>query len=87
MWTECPNPSKEKLAVDNVSLMMGVGSVLALLGPNGADKTTLTDMMCGDMEPDSDAIFVKGSRVQKDAQVTRRNVGGKSFPARRSSFR
>lgn len=63
--------------MDNVSLKMGTGSILALLGPNGAGKTTLTDMMCGDLEPDTGAIFVKGSRVQKDAQVTRRNIGGK----------
>lgn len=72
---------KEKLAVDDVSLKMGAGTILALLGPNGAGKTTLTDMMRGDQVPDAGAIYVKGARVQKDAQATRRNIGGKMlFP-------
>lgn len=38
-------------AVDDVSLTITQGELVALLGPNGADKTTLLDMVLGFTPP------------------------------------
>lgn len=48
-------------AVDNLSLRIDPGEVVAFLGPNGAGKTTAIDMMLGLTTPDSGSIQVCGT--------------------------
>lgn len=50
----------EKLAVDNLSLSVPVGSLYGLVGPNGAGKTTTIDMLLGLTAPDSGEVRVFG---------------------------
>lgn len=41
----------KKLALDNVTLTIGRGKVIGLLGPNGSGKTTMIKLMNGLIRP------------------------------------
>src|SRR5215203_2200450 len=47
-------------AVDGVSLAIGAGEILGVLGENGAGKSTLLNMLAGMIRPDSGAIEIGG---------------------------
>ncbi len=47
-------------AVDDLSLQIAPGEIVAFLGPNGAGKTTTIDMLLGLARPDSGAVRVYG---------------------------
>lgn len=63
------------VAVDDVSLELGSGEVLGLLGSNGAGKTTLIRMLCGLQRFQSGAITVAGLDVARDARALRARIG------------
>ena len=50
-------------AVDDVSLDVPRGQILAVLGPSGCGKTTLLRMIAGFESPDEGEILINGSRV------------------------
>lgn len=47
-------------AVDDLTLAIAPGEIVAFLGPNGAGKTTTIDMMLGLARPDSGSVQVYG---------------------------
>ena len=51
------------LALDNVSFNLRKGEIHALLGENGAGKTTFVKILYGIYVPDSGEIYVEGKRV------------------------
>jgi iron(III) transport system ATP-binding protein len=51
------------LALDDVSLELPTGTVLALLGPSGCGKTTALRLIAGFEQPDAGSIEVDGRRV------------------------
>jgi ribose transport system ATP-binding protein len=52
------------IALDNVSLEVGKGEVLALCGENGAGKSTLMKILGGVYQPDAGDILVDGEPVK-----------------------
>jgi len=58
-------------AVDNVDFTVGESEVLALIGSNGAGKTSLVNLISGLIQPDSGQIFFQG------ADVTHQSVHGR----------
>jgi branched-chain amino acid transport system ATP-binding protein len=50
-------------AVDAVDFRVGEGEVLALIGSNGAGKTSLVNLISGLFQPDSGKILLRGADV------------------------
>ena len=65
----------EVLAVDGVSLRVAAGETYALVGANGAGKSTMFRMILGLTEPDEGAIAVCGMDIRKRATEAKRHVG------------
>lgn len=52
-------PGKTKPAVDSISLQIKSGEVVAFVGPSGAGKTTIIDVLLGVLEPDSGTASIQ----------------------------
>lgn len=63
------------VAVDNVSYNVPAGVVFALLGDNGAGKTTSIKTMLGMVRPDSGSVNILGQHPVKDATALRQRIG------------
>lgn len=65
-------------AVNDISLTLRTGEILALIGPSGCGKTTTLRLIAGLERPDSGSIHIKGRLVADDGHFTppeKRGVG------------
>jgi ABC-type multidrug transport system fused ATPase/permease subunit len=53
-------PNAPRNAISNINLKISPGSSLAVIGPSGAGKTTLIDVLLGVLHPDSGFIRISG---------------------------
>ena len=53
-------PNKIVPAIANVSLTIPAGTSVAFVGPSGAGKTTIIDVLLGVLNPDSGSVLVSG---------------------------
>jgi len=66
------------VALDEVSLQLESGTILALLGPSGCGKTTALRLIAGFEQPDAGTVEVNGRRVASPAAMIppeRRHIG------------
>ncbi|MDQ7827963.1 MAG: ABC transporter ATP-binding protein [Armatimonadota bacterium] len=63
------------VAVDGVDLQVPRGEIFALVGPDGAGKTTLMRLLCGLLRPDGGTAAVAGIDVLADPEAARRRLG------------
>ena len=56
----------DRVAVEQVSLEVSAGRLLALLGPNGSGKTTTLRMLAGLIAPTSGQVLLDGTPVTRD---------------------
>jgi simple sugar transport system ATP-binding protein len=58
------------LACDRISLDVGAGQVLALVGENGARKSTLMNILMGLYQPDEGRILINGKETRFRSPTT-----------------
>jgi ABC-2 type transport system ATP-binding protein len=62
-------------AVDGLSLSIEKGEIYALVGPDGAGKTTTLRLLCGALQPDSGQIHLAGIDLQRQTEQARALLG------------
>ncbi len=65
----------DQLAVDHVSLTVPYGTILGLIGPSGAGKTTTIRLLTGAIEPTSGSVVVLGEAPRSFRRRTRERIG------------
>src|SRR6476659_6851311 len=65
----------DKVAVENLNLRIGGGDLYALLGHNGAGKTTAIKMLVGLIRPDRGSVSVCGHDVVTDTRAAAALIG------------
>jgi len=63
------------VAVDDVSLEVRRREMFALVGPDGAGKTTVMRMLCGITPPTSGSVHVLGFDVTKQPEEVKKRIG------------
>ena len=67
--------ASEVIALDRLNLSVKKGSLTALIGPDGAGKTTFMRLVCGLMQQDSGSLSVCGFDVKKFPQAVQNRIG------------
>jgi ABC-type multidrug transport system ATPase subunit len=62
-------------AAENISFDISSNQTLALLGGNGAGKTTVINMIRGELKPDFGDIFLDGTSVLRNPHKARLQMG------------
>jgi ABC-2 type transport system ATP-binding protein len=70
-----------KTALNDVSLRVERGSIVAVLGPNGSGKSSLVRVLSTLLEPDSGTARVFGLDVMREAGTVRRHLNRVSVEA------
>lgn len=65
---------KDKVAIQNLNLVIERGEIFVLLGHNGAGKTTLINCCLGFMKPTSGQLYINNIDVEKNIGEARKMV-------------
>ena len=63
------------VALDNADFDLHAGEILAVIGDNGAGKSTMIKAICGAAVPDSGVVTLDGERVQFKSPMQAREAG------------
>ena len=61
-------------ALKQINLNIQKGEIFAMLGPSGAGKTTLINIICGIVKPTSGTVKVENYDIIKDYRETRSRI-------------
>jgi branched-chain amino acid transport system ATP-binding protein len=66
-----------QIATNNVSMEIGAGEIVGVIGTNGAGKTTFVNMITGYLRPSSGHIWLGGEEITglRPRDIARRGVG------------
>ena len=64
--------------VNGVSLKVGAGEIVGLLGPNGSGKTTTFNMVVGVVRPDDGDVVFQGDKITR-APMEKRALRGMGY--------
>ncbi|KPP89130.1 MAG: lipopolysaccharide export system ATPase component LptB [Rhodobacteraceae bacterium HLUCCA08] len=78
---------RKRLVIRDVSLTLGRGEVVALLGPNGSGKTTCFYMIAGLVTPEAGHVIIDGRDVTPLPMYRRARMGIGYLPQEMSIFR
>jgi len=76
----------QSIVLDDVSLNIGEGEVVCLLGANGAGKTTTTRVICGVVKPVGGQVTFAGADIAAVPAYSRVNLGICLSPEGRQVF-
>lgn len=62
-------------AVDGLDLVVRKGEMFALVGPDGAGKTTTIRMLCGILRPSSGRVSILGCDLAREAAAVKSDIG------------
>ena len=62
-------------ALDNCDFELFPGEILAVIGDNGAGKSSLIKAISGAVTPDSGEVFLEGKKIELHSPIDGRNVG------------
>ncbi len=68
-------PEAEEEALTDVNLTIEHGSAVAFVGPSGAGKTTVINVLLGLLEPTSGSVRVDGVDIRKDLRGWQSQIG------------
>jgi ABC-type multidrug transport system fused ATPase/permease subunit len=57
-------PGSKQMAIEHASLEISEGEIIAIVGPSGAGKTTLVDILLGVISPDSGSVRISDLEPQ-----------------------
>jgi ABC-2 type transport system ATP-binding protein len=66
---------KDVVAVDDISLVVEPGTILGVIGPSGAGKTTAIRLLTGGLAPDRGQVRVLGEDPRRFRRRTRERIG------------
>src|ERR1035437_244265 len=66
---------KQRVVVNNVSIVVNQGEIVGLLGPNGAGKTTTFYMTVGLIKPNEGHIYLDDKDITKEPMYRRAQMG------------
>ncbi len=65
----------DDLAVDDISLIVPAGTILGVIGPSGAGKTTTVRLLTGALSPTTGSVRVLGEDPRRFHRRTRERIG------------
>jgi ABC-2 type transport system ATP-binding protein len=66
---------EDQLALDGISLTVPNGTILGMIGPSGAGKTTTIRLLTGTLAPTAGSVVVLGENPRRFANATRDRIG------------
>ena len=66
---------KEKVAIQNTSLLLEPGHIFGLLGPNGAGKTTTIKIIICEDKQTSGLVMINGHKIKASDSETFKLIG------------
>ena len=68
-------PSGEDFVLKNINVEIPKNKSIALIGPSGAGKTTLADLILGALEPTEGGIYIDSTNAFEHLSAWQKNVG------------
>jgi putative ABC transport system ATP-binding protein len=69
----------ETQALRGVTMQVGAGEIVAVVGPSGSGKSTLIACLAGLDEPDGGFVYVNGERLSRRDEKTRSSIRAQSI--------
>lgn len=69
----------EMTLFDNFNLQVETGEFIAIVGSNGSGKTSMLNLICGSMQPDSGEVRIGGHNIVNEKEFMRYNRIGRVY--------